>query len=83
MLGRLEMDVDDCIAAFREVMKTVFKKKKNSFAISLTGNMKAKFSSKTLEAAIKRLIKDRHGVVEDDLLYDRSADRNATRKCKV
>ena len=83
MLGRLEMDVDDCIVAFREVMKTVFKKKKNSFPISFTGNVRAKFSSKTLEAAVKRLIKDRHGVLEDDLLYDRSADWDTTRKCKV
>jgi ABC-type phosphate transport system ATPase subunit len=83
MLGRLEMDVDECIAAFRETMKAVFEKKRNPFPISLMGNVKAKFSSKTLEAAIKRVIRDRHGIREDDLLYDQSADRDATRKCRV
>jgi hypothetical protein len=83
MLGRLEMDVDECITAFRETMQKVFEKKKSTLPFSLGGKVKAKFSSKTLETAIKKVIEDRHGLLEDDLLYDQLADRDASRKCRV
>jgi hypothetical protein len=84
MLGRLEMDVDECITAFRETMQTVFEKKtKTLFPLSLLGDVRARFSSKTLEEAIKNVISSRHGLREDDPMYDQLADKDASRKCRV
>ncbi|EXJ74236.1 uncharacterized protein A1O5_02532 [Cladophialophora psammophila CBS 110553] len=81
MLGRLEMDVDECIKAYTAMMKKVFKNKRSAFFVSITGNVKARFSSKTLETAIKEVLRSK-GFKEDDLLLD-EANPEATGKCKV
>jgi hypothetical protein len=54
MLGRLEMDVDECIAAYTGLMKTVFETKSSWFPASWTGNIKSRFDAAKLEGAIKR-----------------------------
>lgn len=81
MLGRLEMDVDECIAAYKTLMKTVFEKKRSLFSVGLTGNIKARFSSKALERAIKSVIEAR-GIPVDDPFYVKVEDEQL-RKCKV
>ncbi|CAN9468693.1 unnamed protein product [Alternaria alternata] len=78
MLGRLEMTVDECISAYRELIKAVFEEKDSRFGLGRTGNIKAQFSSKTLESAIKKVLASREGVSEGDLLDDGKA-----RGCKV
>lgn len=83
MLGRLEMDIDECIQAYKTTMKTVFEKKRNVLSLSFSGKVKAKFSSKALEVAIRQVIKEREGFDEDDLLYDQSASSDSIRKCRV
>lgn len=40
MLGRLEMDVDDCIEAYRDLMKSIFSEKLAAFPS--TGHVKSK-----------------------------------------
>lgn len=70
MLGRLEMDVDECVSAYRELIKTVFEEKQNRYGVGGTGNIKAQFSSKTLESAIKKVIASREGISETDLFND-------------
>jgi hypothetical protein len=80
MLGRLEMDVDECIKAYSGLMKTVFEKKKPP--LSLTFNIKARFSSKVLESAIKQIIGSREGVSIDDSFYVKAEDKTPP-KCKV
>ncbi|KAI1806932.1 FabD/lysophospholipase-like protein [Daldinia bambusicola] len=77
MLARLEMDVDECISVYNEVMKSIFKKKANWFPVSLTGKTKPRFKSAKLESAIKQAI-IRRGSKETDLFND-----GVGRKCKV
>lgn len=81
MLGRLEMDVDECIAAYKTLMKTVFEKKRSLLSVGLTGNIKARFSSKALEKAIKSVIEAR-GMPVDAPFYVKVEDEQL-RKCKV
>lgn len=54
MLGRLEVDVDECIAIYLKLIGTLFKKK-SSFSIGLRGNLKGKFSSRSLKEAINQV----------------------------
>lgn len=77
MLGRLEMDVDECISAYVELMKTVFEEKSSSLSISGTGRIKARFDSSRLKDAIVKLI-TRYGACETDLFNDGKA-----RGCRV
>jgi hypothetical protein len=56
MLGRLEMDVDDCITAYSKLMETVFEGKSSWVPVSLRGRVKARFDSKKLRAAIEQVI---------------------------
>jgi hypothetical protein len=69
MLGRLEMDVDQCITAYTELMRTVFEKKSNWFPLSLTGRVQSQFDSKRLESAIKGVVTG-YGAEETDLFND-------------
>jgi hypothetical protein len=82
MLGRLEMEVDECIEAYLGLMKTVFEKKKSIFSVGLTGNIKARFSSQALETAIKQVISSRAGVSVDDP-FQSKAEAEMPKKCKV
>lgn len=56
MLGRLEMDVDECIAAYSELAEAVFTQKKSRMRFSLNGKVKAQFDSAKLEKAIRETI---------------------------
>jgi len=69
MLGRLEMDVDECISAYCELMKTVFNEKLRWTPFSLTAKIKAQFDSTKLESAIKKVITS-HNASEADLFND-------------
>ncbi|CEN61107.1 hypothetical protein ASPCAL07771 [Aspergillus calidoustus] len=55
MLGRLEMDVEDCIEAYKALSKEIFQK---SSWLPVKGNLKIKgrFDSATLERCIKNII---------------------------
>jgi hypothetical protein len=59
MLGRLEMDVDDCITAYIKLMEAVFKKKSSKIPLSWRGRVKAQFDSKQLKSAIEEVIRSR------------------------
>lgn len=74
MLGRLEMDVDDCIEAYTSMFKTIFGKK--GLPVNMWGNIKGRFDSTVLEDCIRRILKER-GLSETELLDD-GKDR-----CKV
>lgn len=58
MLGRLEMDVDECISAYTKLMGTVFEKKTHSRALSFSGDVQAQFDSNKLRSAIETVIRD-------------------------
>ena len=52
MLGRLEMDVDACIASYSELMKVVFEEKSSWLPVGWSGKMKARFNSAKLKSAV-------------------------------
>ena len=64
MLARLEMDVDECISAYNELMKTVFEEKSSWLPVNWVRSHSAR-----LESAIKRVITS-HGAQETDLFND-------------
>jgi len=72
------MTVDECIAAYGTLIKDIFEVKESRFGLGARGNIKARFSSKTLKAAIKRVLASREGFSERDLLND-----GKSRGCKV
>lgn len=76
MLGRLEMDVDECIAAYIELMKTVFEKK-SRIPFSLKGKTKARFDSVKLKGAVEKVVTD-HKALTTTLFND-----GTNRACKV
>ena len=77
MLGRLEMDVDECVSAYNGLIKTVFDEKSSLLPISWTGRTKAQFDSEKLKHAIEEVI-TRHGASKTDLFSDRTP-----RGCRV
>jgi Patatin-like phospholipase len=70
MLGRLEMTVDECISAYRELIKAVFEEKRSRLGIGATGSITAQFSSETLNNAIKRVLAKYKDASESELLDD-------------
>ncbi|GIC93461.1 uncharacterized protein Aud_009949 [Aspergillus udagawae] len=69
MLGRLEMDVDECIAAYTDLAAHVFGEKLSRFPVNIRGGVKPRFDSARLESAIKKVVTQK-SVSETDLLND-------------
>lgn len=68
MLGRLKMDVDECINAYNKLSSQAFTRKA-FLPIDKHGNLKERFDSKQLELALKSAVMDR-GYDQDTLLKD-------------
>lgn len=77
MLGRLEMDVQECIDAYRDLMECVFSERSRTVCVDLSGNVKAQYDSRKLRAAIEQVV-SRAGFSPNDPLNDGKA-----RKCRV
>lgn len=77
MLGRLEMDVDECIEAYRQLIKSVFSEKSSKIPVDCSGNIKAQYDSRKLRSAIEEVI-IRSGCCPGDLLND-----GKDRHCRV
>jgi len=73
MLGRLEMDVDECIVAYSGLAETVFGEKLSSFPFNFKGKVKSRFDSAKLEAAVLKVIK--HGGASERDLFNDGAKR--------
>ncbi|KAJ5918235.1 FabD/lysophospholipase-like protein [Penicillium verhagenii] len=58
MLGRLEMDVDECIMAYIKLMKGIFGKPSKRGLSSIFGKIKPRFDANKLEGAINEVIED-------------------------
>ena len=67
MLGRLQMDVEECITAYSELSRSIFSKR--GLPIDIRGNVKGRYKASELEKAIKKII-IKLGLSEDALLYD-------------
>lgn len=77
MLGRLEMDVDECIDAYRELMECVFSEKARNVCVDFAANVRAQYDSQKLKSAIEHVV-HRAGLSPNDLLNDGKA-----RRCRV
>ncbi|KAJ6120164.1 protein kinase subdomain-containing protein [Penicillium sp. IBT 18751x] len=77
MLGRLEMDVDQCIDAYSDLTAAVFGKKLHSIPINFKGDITARFDSATLESAIQKVIED-NGFSKQDLFNDGTGFKDGT-----
>ncbi|KAM5476807.1 hypothetical protein MauCBS54593_000077 [Microsporum audouinii] len=69
MLGRLEMDVDECIKAYRNLAKTVFSERARRFPVNRKGDTKAQYDSGRLRDAINEVLSERN-VPPTELLDD-------------
>ena len=77
MLGRLEMTVEACIAAYEELMKSIFEVKPSWSPVSWSGKTKARFDSDKLRKAIEKVVTDNGASTED--LFDDGRERS----CRV
>lgn len=57
MLGRLEMDVDECIDAYTIMFKRIFGKK--GLPVNMLGKIKGRFDSMVLEDCIREILEQR------------------------
>ncbi|KAJ6181424.1 protein kinase subdomain-containing protein [Penicillium canescens] len=69
MLGRLEMDIDECIDAYGGLTAVVFGEKLSSIPINIKGHITARFDSTRLASAIRKVVED-SGVSKEDLFND-------------
>ena len=77
MLGRLEMDVDQCITAYSDLAAAVFGEKLSRIPVDIKGKVKPRFDSAKLESAIKKVLAQSGGS-EIDLLND-----GTERRCRT
>ncbi|KAK5690052.1 hypothetical protein LTR97_012536 [Elasticomyces elasticus] len=82
MLGRLGMDVDECIEAYKDMMKGIFEQSRSAGLLARipmypTGKIKPSFSSRKLRDAIITLCKDRKMDATEPL------DDGVKRRCKT
>lgn len=75
MLGRLQMDIDECIDAYSELSRTIFSKR--GLPLDKWGNIKGRYKASELGNAVKTII--RHSGTSEDAPLD---DGNA-RGCRV
>lgn len=57
MLGRLEMDVDECIRTYEELLAKIFKSRR--IPLTWKWNTKARFDSRILRESIENIIQKR------------------------
>jgi hypothetical protein len=77
MLGRLEMDIDECISAYSRLIKTVFDEKSSWLPFGWTGKINAQFDSARLKSTIKEVITSRS--LPEAELFNNGAERG----CRV
>jgi len=77
MLGRLKMDVDECIKAYTGMFKDIFEKKKHAFSVNFRGNLQGKFDSDVLKESIKKIVESNRSSEKD--LFNAKGERH----CRV
>jgi hypothetical protein len=72
MLGRFEVDVDECISAYDDLMKAIFEEKLRRVSFGWMGNIKSQFDSGKLKSAVKKVVTS-HGLIQEDLFNNGAA----------
>jgi hypothetical protein len=68
MLGRLEMDIDECIKAYIEMSDRIFQKKR--LLLGWNGDIQGRFDTAELESSIKRMIFEKKGNIDEKMRPD-------------
>lgn len=71
------MDVDECIEAYIKLIKAIFAKQSSRLPVNWMGNMKARFDSSKLKAAVEEVIASK-GASPTDRFNDGKAQRCRT-----
>jgi hypothetical protein len=69
MLGRLEMDVDECIVAYSDLAAAVFSEKLSRVPVTINGKIKPRFDTAKLGEAIRKVVAQ-NGASDTELLND-------------
>lgn len=80
MLGRLKMDVSECIQSYTSMFKRIFEKQKHKYPVNLWenfGDLQNKFDSEILRGSIRKIVEDR-GLSETEYL-----NSEEERSCRV
>ena len=75
MLGRLQMDIQECIDAYSVLSKDIFSKK--GLPVNLRGEVTGRYKSSELEKSIKRIVR------EAKLLEGASLNDGKDRGCRM
>jgi hypothetical protein len=70
MLGRLKMDVDECIEVYTSMFEKIFEKQKHKYSVNLWenfGSLQNRFDSDILRESIKEIV-ERQGSCETERL---------------
>lgn len=62
MLGRLKIDVSECIQIYLSMFKNIFENPKHKYPVNLWGNfgdLQPKFDSVVLRESIRKIVEDR------------------------
>lgn len=74
MLGRLEMDVSECIKIYKDLLKDVFGHRKNMWKVSLKGKVQAQFDAMLLRKAIEKTVISK---IAEDTMFEDGQQRSA------
>jgi hypothetical protein len=73
MLGRLEMDVPECIKIHKGFLKDVFGHRRIMWKVSLKGKVQAQFDETLLKKAIEKTVKSKIAV---DTMFEDGQQRS-------
>ena len=74
MLGRLGMDVDECIKVYEKLMGSIFGTKAFRIRLSAPMNVNARYDSKKVKSAIEKVLSERR-LSEDSDFNDKTERR--------
>ena len=77
MLGRLGMDVDECIEEYKNLMGTIFGSKAHSLPIHTSFSVAAQYDGRKVKKAIEEVL-ERHNLQKDAAFND-----GIERRCRV
>ncbi|KAL9628781.1 MAG: hypothetical protein Q9204_005667 [Flavoplaca sp. TL-2023a] len=72
MLGRLKMDVDECISCYTELMRRIFATRTSRIPVAWRGKTEGRFDSSTLRSAIEEVI-TKYGFSKREPLEEQNA----------
>lgn len=80
MLGRLQMTVDECIDAYREMSPKIFTKVNHR--LNLRGKVQGRFDHTAIEESVKRMLRQRY-LPDDELFYQSRMSASSVKACKT